>query len=61
MDSKSGLIPGLMLSQAELFDTGLLPEFNTVRKYFGLSVFYGISTPEGFFFEFKNIDSSGAN
>lgn len=31
----------------------LLPEFDSVRKYFGLTSFYGISRPDGFFFEFK--------
>ncbi len=40
----------------KLFNFALLPEFDTVHKYFGLSAFYGISTPEGFFFEFKYIN-----
>ena len=40
----------------DLFNFSLLPEFDTVRKYFGLSAFYGISTPEGFFFEFKYLN-----
>ena len=40
---------------SELVNLSLLPEFDAVRKYFGLSAFYGISTPEGFFFEFKDI------
>ncbi|MDD5328248.1 MAG: DUF3352 domain-containing protein [Phycisphaerae bacterium] len=39
----------------ELFNFDLLPEFEVVRKYFGMSAFYGISKPEGFFFEFRNI------
>jgi len=39
----------------ELVNFDLLPQFDAVRKYFGLSAFYGISTPEGFFFEFKDI------
>jgi hypothetical protein len=39
----------------ELVNFDLLPPFDAVRKYFGPSVFYGISTPEGFFFEFKDI------
>jgi hypothetical protein len=38
-----------------LVNFDLLPQFDAVRKYFGLSAFYGISTPEGFFFEFKDI------
>jgi len=36
----------------ELVDSGLLPEFDTIRKYFGLSSLYGVSRPDGFFFEF---------
>jgi hypothetical protein len=41
---------------SELVNFDLLPEFDAVRKYLGLSAFYGISTPEGFFFEFKYVD-----
>ena len=37
----------------DLFDADLLPEFDTVRKYFGSSTFYGVSRPDGFFFEFN--------
>lgn len=48
--------PAMGLLQTGLFDFGLLPEFEAVRKYFGLSTFYGISKPEGFFFEFKEIN-----
>jgi hypothetical protein len=40
---------------SELVNFDLLPPFDAVRKYLGLSAFYGISTPEGFFFEFKDI------
>jgi len=48
----------LMFSQAgsDLFNFSLLPEFDAVRKYFGLSAFYGISRPDGFFFEFKYLN-----
>jgi len=48
-------LPNFMFSQAgsDLFDFSLLPEFDVVRKYFGLSAFYGLSIPEGFFFELK--------
>jgi hypothetical protein len=51
-------LPLLMLSQAgpDMFDFSLLPEFDAVRKYFGLSAFYGISRPDGFFFEFKYLN-----
>jgi hypothetical protein len=45
---------------AELFDFSLLPEFDAVRKYFGLSAFYGVSRADGFFFEFKYLDPSPA-
>ena len=50
--------PQLMLSQAgsDLFDFSLLPEFDEVRKYFGLSAFYGLSKPDGFFFELKYLN-----
>jgi hypothetical protein len=56
MDSKS-LSPHLMFSQTGLVDIRLLPEFDDVRKYFGLSTLYGISRPDGFFFEFKYLNS----
>ena len=39
----------------ELMNFDLLPPFDAVRKYFGLSASYGISTPDGFLFEFKYI------
>jgi hypothetical protein len=55
MDSKS-LSPHLMFSQMGLLDTSLLPQFDVVRKYFGLSTFYGISTPDGFVFEFNYLN-----
>lgn len=51
--------PQMMFSQAgvQLFDFSLLPEFDAVKKYFGLSAFYGISKPEGFFFEMKYLNA----
>jgi len=55
----SGLLfPFFRFSQADsdLFDFGLLPEFDAVRKYFGLSAFYGISRPDGFFIELKYLN-----
>jgi len=55
MDSES-LSPHLMFSQTGLLDTSLLPQFDAVRKYFGLSTLYGISTPDGFFFEFNYLN-----
>jgi len=48
----------MMLSQAgaDQFDFSLLPEFEAVRKYFGLAASYGISRQDGFFFEFKYLN-----
>jgi len=59
--SPRSVLPYLMSSQAgsDLFNFGLLPEFDAVRKYFGLSAFYGISRPDGFFFEFKYLNPVG--
>ena len=53
-----GLNPGLVFSQMglDVFNFRLLPEFDAVRKYFGLSASYGISRPDGFFFEFKYLN-----
>jgi len=50
--------PEAMLAKvgADLFDFTLLPDFDTVRKYFGLSASYGIARQDGFFFEFKYIN-----
>jgi hypothetical protein len=50
--------PGLMFAQAglDIIDVKLLPEFDLVRKYFGLSATYGIARPDGFFFEFKYLN-----
>jgi len=41
--------------------SSLLPEFDAVRKYFGLFVSYGISRPDGFFFEFKYLNTGGSD
>ncbi len=53
---------GYMLGAAEVrewADFGLLPEFDSVRKYFGPSVFYGVSRADGFFFESKWLNQRG--
>ena len=42
----------------KLANFDLLPEFDVVRKYFGLSSFYGISREDGFFFEFNYLNQS---
>jgi len=60
IDSKS-LSPHLMFSQTGLLDTSLLPQFDAVRKYFGLSALYGISRPDGFFFEFNYLNPPTTN
>jgi len=44
----------------KLVNFSLLPEFDAVRKYFGLSAFYGISRPDGFFFEFEYLNPPAA-
>ncbi len=56
--NSSSPFPQMMFSQAgsDLLDFSLLPEFDAVRKYFGLSAFYGLSRPGGFFFEFKYLN-----
>ncbi len=42
----------------EFADCSLLPEFDAIRKYFGWYAFYGVSKPDGFFFESKYINSN---
>ena len=56
--TSGSLLPQVMFSQAGagLVDFSLLPEFDAVKKYFGISAFYGISRPDGFFFEFKYLN-----
>ncbi|MDT8301506.1 MAG: DUF3352 domain-containing protein [Sedimentisphaerales bacterium] len=53
------VVPKMMFAQAgfDLFDFGLLPEFDDVKKYFGLSTLYGVSKSDGFAFEFKYLNS----
>jgi hypothetical protein len=60
IDSATGPLPGMKFSQ-RLFDTSLLPDYDIVRKYFGLSVNYIISEPDGFMFEFKSLKSDQSN
>lgn len=50
-----GPFPMVPQGLGRLVDFSLLPEFETVRKYFGLSASYGISRADGFYFEFKHI------
>ncbi len=46
-------------SQFANFD--LLPDFEVVKKYFGVSAFYGKSRPDGLFFEFKYLNPPGSD
>lgn len=55
----SGIIPHPVLKQSGLVDFTLLPDFDVVRKYFCLSAFYGISRPDGYFFEMKDVPAPG--
>ena len=52
------VVPKMMFAQGalDLFDFGLLPEFDVVKKYFGLSALYGISKSDGFVFEYKYLN-----
>ncbi len=47
--------PQMMLARGTFNSVNfeLLPQFDVVRKYFNMSSFYGISRPDGFFFEFN--------
>lgn len=42
-------------------NAGLLPPFDSVKKYFGPSTSYGTSRPEGFFFEFNYLNSTDSD
>jgi len=56
--SSGSILPQVAFTQGgdALLDFSLLPEFDAVKKYFGLSTFYGISRQDGFFFEFKYLN-----
>ena len=60
--NSGSLLPNLALSEdgKQLFDFSLLPDFDAVRKYFGSSVSYGISRPDGYYFEFKYLNPDSA-
>jgi hypothetical protein len=58
-----GTLPDMIFS-GEFFDSldyGLLPKFETVRKYFGVAAIYGISRPDGFYFESKYLNPESAD
>jgi hypothetical protein len=45
-----------LLAEPDLWqsaDFTLLPDYSAVKKYFGCSVLFGFSKPDGFLFEFK--------
>jgi hypothetical protein len=55
----TGIGPAAVLSEPdirEVADFSLLPEFETVRKYFGCSASYGVTRPDGIIVEFKYIN-----
>ncbi len=56
--SANSPLPHFIFSQTgfDLFNFTLLPEFDVVRKYFGLSVLYGVSRADGFFFEINYLN-----
>jgi hypothetical protein len=45
---------GLFTNLFKGIDFSLVPEFDKVRKYFGTSSGYGLSKPDGFYFESRN-------
>ena len=56
---KNGDLSGeqIMLGQLkDAVDFKLLPEFEKVKKYFGVTSSYLVSRPDGFFFEGKVLD-----
>jgi hypothetical protein len=55
--TSQSLFPQIIFSRSDgMIDFSLLPEFDAVKKYFGISTFYGISRQDGFFFEFKYLN-----
>jgi hypothetical protein len=59
--TSESLFPQIMFSRGDdVIDFSLLPEFDAVRKYFGLTAFYGISRQDGFFFEFKYLNPNAS-
>jgi len=59
--TSQSLFPQIMFTRSDgLIDFSLLPEFDAVKKYFGISTFYGISRQDGFFFEFKYLSPAAS-
>ena len=63
LHSSLGQNAGLLLPYVgdDIFNFTLLPSFDSIKKYWGLSVFYGVSKPQGFFLEFKDISQPISN
>ena len=54
-----GMGPAAVLSEPdirEVADFGLLPAYETVRKYFGCTATYGVTRPDGILIELKYIN-----
>jgi len=59
--TSQSLFPQVMFRRSDgLIDFSLLPEFDAVKKYFGITTFYGISRQDGFFFEFKYLSPAAS-
>jgi len=54
----SGNFPFITL-KGEMFNYSLLPSFDEVHKYFGVSAYYGKSRADGLFIEFKYFNPPG--
>jgi hypothetical protein len=55
--TSQSLFPQIMFTRSDgMIDFSLLPEYDVVKKYFGIYAFYGISRQDGFFFEFKYLN-----
>jgi hypothetical protein len=58
-DATTGINPNDLLPEQmgkDLFNSALLPDYDVIRKYFGVSAYYGISRPDGYFFEIKHLN-----
>ena len=50
-----------IVPMSDLFDAKLLPDFELVRKHFAPSASYGVTRPDGFFFELKYLNYKQEN
>jgi len=59
--TSQSLFPQIMFTRSDgMIDFSLLPEYDVVKKYFGIYAFYGISRQDGFFFEFKYLNPNAS-